>query len=159
MSELLNIIDRVAAMPLIVPSINNGAAIPAWNLGGGKTKAERTDLPVRVILPIGYPAFQAGFSVPNPRMGHQGRVQVTWQITELFLLQSKGQGRGTAKPWLELAQMCAAYANELAKIRKPTDRSEITSWFLDNFEGEFPENSGNFYYGLLNSITVLERLC
>lgn len=154
MSELLTIFDALADYPIYL----NGKIVNVWRLGESKNAAERTDLPLRIQLPAGTDGGNAPIT-PVSSFAKQRVATTTWTLTELFLYQAKGQGKGTADPWRAVTEFLASYLDMLVNKQKITKNITVDGWNPSASEIVWPLGANRAYYGALIRVSFEEYLC
>lgn len=149
MSAILDIYTALAAKTVtiggVTPTVYSLASLPA--------SAETAITPCRLLLPVGDSANEGrefGFIAIGTT------VTVDWQIKDLLLWQSTGQGTGLSGFASDLVEYAGLYADMLRTFKAPSTQSNLQSANILPGVFEYPASSGRFYTGVLCTLTVHE---
>lgn len=153
-SNLVAIYTAVAAMSITVgddtPTVYGLASVP--------NKVESAPLPVRLLeifdnrmdtLTAKHSTISGSFT---PHM------HVTWSISDLLLWKSEARGRGIKDVDTSLITYCQKYIDAVAANEAITATASIEDCKLLPGLFPYPASSDTFYFGVLATLTIKERV-
>lgn len=154
MSQIANIYDRLAAQAVLY----DGVAPTVYWLATTPNSIESAQLPARIITPIssrqredfGFIALGTG-------------ARVIWTLQDVLLVRPAAQMRGPLDVLRPLVTYCGAYADAMRSFREPGQASAGSRTTLDRVSTdvvtyEWPSGSGQYYWGVLATLTISEYL-
>ena len=153
-SRVMEIFAAVAAQTVTIAS--TAQAISALGLDGARDSIEAADLPVRLIMPF-----------ENSRQRESGRpagiaplYRAMWAVTDVLLYAAANSGLGLVEFAPVLTEYAGAYLGLVANVRAPVPGAGITleDWSCQPQMIEYPQGSGNWYYGAVCTISYVENV-
>lgn len=151
MSAVQTVYANVAAMTVsvggVTPAVKSLAQLP--------NSIATADLPMRLLLPTGQGAGDArGISIIDA----SGNVQVNWAVTDLMLWRPCAQGLGLRDVASDLITYIGAYVDALRTNMSIAPGCQINGANVQPGQYEYPQGSGNWYFGVQATLEVVEFL-
>ncbi len=151
MSAILDIYAALAATTVTAdsktPTVYSLEALPQ--------SAATAHLPCRLLLPVG-DAANEGRDGQFIAIGDT--VAVDWQIKDLMLWESTGQGIGLSGVASQLVEYAGKYMDMIRTFKAPSAQSNLLTVTALPGTFEYPSNSGVSYYGVMCTLTIHEVL-
>ena len=112
--------------------------------------AEATDLPLRILSAMGTSGGQA----VRRTLGAGSVLSMRWEITDILLAQKLDLSRGIKDQSTPLIQYAADYAEAIRSLNMNTYGIDDVS--IRPGTVEWPNGSGNFFYGVECVLTMKE---
>lgn len=150
MSDLVNIYDALAAMPVTI----EGAVVTAYAPRNMPASVPTGNLPVRILLPLG---TRSGANAVSQQSMARQNVTVTceWRCVDLFLYKPGSQGRVSDNAGA-LVQYQAAYVDAIKYYHHLTKTALIEAVAMDVGIYEYPAGSKEQYFGVQVTVTIKE---
>ena len=153
MSEITSIYDALEAKSV---TTTNGKTPDVYDLGELKNSIHTSDLPVRLLLPVGDDTRGEGREGAFISIGTT--MVINWVVNDLMLWQPLGQGEGLKEYAPELVDYCGKYLDMTRTFKCPTTNSSLEGVYLSPGIYEWPMGSGVMYAGVLCQLTIKEVL-
>jgi len=158
MSEIADIYAAIAGLSVSFTSRTGATVSPTvYGLGTIPRDVQTAHLPVRILTPFGQGNNQNQSDIFEP-----SQIQlVTWQIYDLFLLETMAREEGPHIQAPVLISYASNYVDKistLARIVSATINTEVnvTGFTISPGVYEYPLTSGVFFYGVQCRVTVTE---
>jgi hypothetical protein len=153
MSEITSIYDALEAKSV---TTTGGDTPDVYDLDELKNSIPSSDLPIRLLLPVGDDTKGDGRSGVFIAIGTT--MAIDWQVNDLMLWQPLGQGEGLREYAPELVDYCGKYLDAMRTFKCPTNNSSLTDVYMSPGIYEWPMGSGVMYAGVLCQLTIKEVL-
>lgn len=153
MSEITSIYTALAAITVTTTS---GSTATVFDLDELKNRINTSDLPVRMLLPVGDDTRGEGREGAFVAIGTT--MTIDWQVSDLMLWQPLGQGEGLREYAPELVDYCGKYIDAMRTFKCPTSNSSLTGVYMMPGIYEWPMGEGVYYAGVLCQLTIHEVL-
>lgn len=151
MSAILDIYAALAAKTVTAdsktPTVYSLASLPS--------SVETAQLPCRLLLPVGDNSNE-GRDIGFIAIGTTATVN--WQVKDLLLWQSTGQGIGLSGFASQLVEYAGAYVDMIRSFKQPSTYSNLESVNILPGIFEYPSAGGIFYAGVMCTLTIHEVL-
>lgn len=152
-SIIATIYDKLEAMTVTFAdrdSVSKTATVYSQETFPGSL--ETAHMPARVLMPpTAVIDIEAG-----------GNQQAQWQITDLALLDAAGQGQGPKSHMPAQLRYSAAYQDAIGKLWQMTSGLASENYAVSVAVSvgvfEFPAQSGAWWFGVSNALTITELI-
>lgn len=155
-SKVVECYNALAAMELFVDGISVKGVRPSEL----PSSVQTAHLPLRLLTPISRFAGPVGTTATTWNVSRGSGVnRVDWFITELFLWEAVNQNVGIKAMSDPLLKYCVAYLDTLAAggLQLP-ENVVVTAVSFRPDVIEYPIFSGQPFYGVVTSITMMEKI-
>lgn len=156
-SRVLDIYAAIASKTVTIASTSE--VIAAWNLSAARDAVEAANTPIRMLMPFESTSSSGQRENGRP-IGIAPLYKTTWSVTELMLYRPSSSGLGIVSYASVLTEYCGAYLGLIANIRAPVAAGSIIleSWSCQPNMVQYPQESSNWYYGAVCTLTFTENV-
>lgn len=158
MSNIRALYTALAALDMdFINEASGSTLVTAYDLDELKGSYENPDLPARVLLPM---EEYNGVNPGVPELMNAGSTNVggemSWNVIDLYLHASTGQGRGLLDYLPDLVRYAGNYVEVMLDARAPVAGLELMSFTPLIGVYEFPVGGERHYLGVECQLTFRE---
>ena len=150
-SQVSDILNAIASLPVTVDS----ETITAYNIDDSLNSVAQT--PARIVFPLA--GDNAGATGQARTLGNNPKMSIQWTFEDLMLYQGVIEGSGLTFALPKLVQYAGNYIDVLKSNMDLSLHGVYVTDFAPEFGTyEFPASSGQFFFGCVFTLSIMETM-